>query len=363
MSLNDAMETVDPIGYNLFGGAAADAARDGADAQLQGTREGIEFQREYLNWLQQISQPNLNISNQALQQLGSLYGMDTSYNPNPVDPLGGGGGQSQMASVAPPASAQPTAIGPMGLYQDRRSKAAIDENGNLLSEPGKIPPPVTDPAGQDPGRGIAYGNGRQWKPTFNEPAPSATDPYAAFRESPDYQLAMQEGQNALDRRLNAQGLSLSGRGVQETQRFADGLASQRLGNYQNMLAQMAGIGGGQTQNLLSSAQGATNAITNLAQAGGDARASGYINAANAQSQGVGNAATLGAAALSFFSDRRLKTNIRRRGNKHGLPWYEFDYVWGEHSEGHMADEVAQIYPDAVSYNDDGYAMVNYGALA
>jgi len=96
---------------------------------------------------------------------------------------------------------------------------------------------------------------------------------------------------------------------------------------------------------------------------------GMYNAA-LQRQGANNAAigqfggqALGAAAM-YFSDRRLKRNAERIGTgSHGLPIYRYEYLWGEPAIGYMADDVAAVAPHAVTVGPDGFAQVNYGALA
>lgn len=83
----------------------------------------------------------------------------------------------------------------------------------------------------------------------------------------------------------------------------------------------------------------------------------------AGAKGLENVAALAGAAAMFFSDRRLKENIEPiRKLPNGLTWYKFDYVWGEHSEGVMADEVEKIMPGAVKVNEDGYKMVDYSMI-
>jgi hypothetical protein len=63
------------------------------------------------------------------------------------------------------------------------------------------------------------------------------------------------------------------------------------------------------------------------------------------------------------SDRRLKMNIRRIGTHLlGIGIYEYDYVWGEHAIGVMADEVRTVRPDAVIRGEDGYDRVDYSKL-
>lgn len=78
--------------------------------------------------------------------------------------------------------------------------------------------------------------------------------------------------------------------------------------------------------------------------------------------GLGLAGAGAASGLGWrpFSDRRLKTNIRRVGTWRGYPWYAFHYVWGEASQGVMADEVNA---DAVIMDPSGYARVDYSRIA
>ena len=88
------------------------------------------------------------------------------------------------------------------------------------------------------------------------------------------------------------------------------------------------------------------------------------NASNDQAQESSmwnTGALLGAAAIMApaASDRRLKTNIKRIGTAKGYPWYSFDYIWGESSEGVMSDEINQ---DAVFVSPSGYDVVDYARI-
>lgn len=95
--------------------------------------------------------------------------------------------------------------------------------------------------------------------------------------------------------------------------------------------------------------------------------------ANAQSRQASSAGlgqlfgtVLTAAAIYFggASDRRFKRDIKRLGT-HALGFgiYLFRYLWDDTwRSGAMADEVAAVRPDAVSYDADGYGYVNYAVL-
>ena len=71
--------------------------------------------------------------------------------------------------------------------------------------------------------------------------------------------------------------------------------------------------------------------------------------------------SVGSILATFFSDRRLKTAIRKVGKlANGLSLYRFRYIWGgpEHV-GLMSDEVRRVRPEAVTVHPSGFDMVNY----
>lgn len=78
-------------------------------------------------------------------------------------------------------------------------------------------------------------------------------------------------------------------------------------------------------------------------------------------------AATGAATTKLMSDRRLKTDIVAvgRDERTGLTLYEFGYIGatdGKRYRGVMADEVERYDPQAVSYDDLGFASVDYARL-
>ena len=66
---------------------------------------------------------------------------------------------------------------------------------------------------------------------------------------------------------------------------------------------------------------------------------------------------------SFWSDRRLKHDIKEIGMSHdGMPIYTFKYKGDPQSQTHvgfMADEVEKKHPEAVGLDPSGYKTVNY----
>lgn len=71
---------------------------------------------------------------------------------------------------------------------------------------------------------------------------------------------------------------------------------------------------------------------------------------------------LGAAGITAFSDRRLKSNIVRVGTHPlGIGIYAYD-IFGRRDIGVMADEVLAVLPVAVSMHPSGFMQVDYGRL-
>jgi hypothetical protein len=100
-----------------------------------------------------------------------------------------------------------------------------------------------------------------------------------------------------------------------------------------------------------------------AQAQGNANMQNYgiqQSGANATTSGLFSLAS--AAAPFAFSDRKLKSNIKRIGtHKLGIGIYEYD-ILGERQQGVMADEAEKVMPKAVLMHPSGYKMVNYSLL-
>lgn len=76
--------------------------------------------------------------------------------------------------------------------------------------------------------------------------------------------------------------------------------------------------------------------------------------------GLGSAGIMGGAMA--FSDRRLKSNIVQLAQHTvGVPIYAYD-IAGRREVGVMADELAEVMPEAVAVGADGYQRVNYALI-
>jgi len=125
-----------------------------------------------------------------------------------------------------------------------------------------------------------------------------------FQADPGYAFRLQEGLKGMDRQAAARGGLISGGALKAAQRYGQNMASNEYQNAYNrynqnrnlnynMLTGQQAVGQGATaaQNAASQnyATGAGQAIQNA----GDARASGYIGAANAWSSSLNNLTKMG----------------------------------------------------------------------
>lgn len=214
----------------LTGANAAGAAKNAAQAQLQANRENIAFQKDIFNAMAGTNSYAQGIGNQALGQLGSLYGLTPG--------------------------------------QDPAAAWRFDETGKLVSTPGT------------------------YTGTFGAGG-TATPNYSAFFESPDFAYALEQGEKGINRAAAAGGSLFSGSRLLEANRHAQGLATQNFQNYANRLASLAGIGQTATQGTNNALANAGGAVGSSLLGMGNARASGYINAANAQQAPWNNLFQLG----------------------------------------------------------------------
>jgi hypothetical protein len=118
-------------------------------------------------------------------------------------------------------------------------------------------------------------------------AGGGTPNYSAFYNSPDYQFAFQQGQNAVQNLLSSKGNLLSGGGLTALTNFGQGLASQQFGNYFNRLLSLSQVGQNAASSLAGNATSSAGQIGNTQMALGQAQAGGIVGGVNALSGAIG----------------------------------------------------------------------------
>lgn len=116
--------------------------------------------------------------------------------------------------------------------------------------------------------------------------------YSQFFKSPDYQFRLDEGVNALQRSAAARGLLNSGSTLRGITEYGQNLASGEYNNFTNRLFNLAGFGSTATSQANQAGQVFGQQAGNNAIQAGNARASGFINQANAINDGIGSIANI-----------------------------------------------------------------------
>lgn len=123
---------------------------------------------------------------------------------------------------------------------------------------------------------------------------------SAFRSTPGYQSAFNQGVTALDRGAAARGGLYGGAAAKALTRFGQDYADQEYGNYVNRLGGLLQIGQNSAAQVGASLQplqqSTMQGISNI----GDARAAGYIGKGNAQASGFSQLAKLGGSFFGLF---------------------------------------------------------------
>jgi hypothetical protein len=216
-----------------------------------------------------------------------------------------------------------------------------------------------------------------------------------FKTDPGYEFARSEGNRAIERGASSRGQLLSGATLKALNKFNTGLANQQYGDaYErynkdrqmnlNSLSTMGAQGqtAARAQGGFDEAYGLNKSslITDkfdklsgleLGRAGAKAQSALAKGRYAQNSMGaIGNefddtmgdlASTVG--LMAAFSDRKLKSNIKRIGTHPlGIGIYKY-LIFGDEAIGVMSDEVRKVMPEAVSvHKESGYDMVDYGMI-
>jgi len=169
--------------------------------------------------------------------------------------------------------------------------------------------------------------------------------FNAYKQATGYDAALEQGSRGITANAAAGGLLRSGGTARALQAFGDQMQQQYAGNYLDRLAQQVQLG--------------TQIGSLIAGAGQRSTGQSSSNSKNGMGGFIGSLAS-GIAA----SDRRLKKNIFKIAElSSGLGLYQYRYIdnSGPHI-GVMAQEVAEIMPEALGPTIDGYMTVDYSKI-
>lgn len=161
------------------------------------------------------------------------------------------------------------------------------------------------------------------------------------------------------------GLSQFQQGLADAQQqFSQQLRESAALNRLNLSGAKTSAGLNLATGVPSNISGALSALSNIrgttsTTSGGGFNPIAAIGATGGFLQG------LGAVGVNL-SDRRMKKDVERIGTlPNGIPIYEYHFIWDEDDSekiwGVMADELAEVIPEAVT-EEDGYLKVDYSMV-
>lgn len=235
--------------------AQSNAAKNAANASQQATDAAVGEQRRQFDIGQQNMQPWLTTGTSALNQLASLYGLQTSQTPSTFN--------SSAYLAANPDVAAAVRTGQFG----GSALQHYNEYGRNENRPG-----VTNQA-------------------------SGPSGMAGFVASPDYQFRQDEQMRALTARNAALGIQDSGAAQRSALQLSGNLASGEFNNYANRLAGLAGVGQTAAQNQAAAGQNFANSYGNLLGQNAQNLGSSYQQQGANSANMWGNLAGIGAGLL------------------------------------------------------------------
>lgn len=138
---------------------------------------------------------------------------------------------------------------------------------------------------------------------FQSPSQMKFTARKGFQETPGYQFQIQQGEQGVRNNLAALGMKNSGSALKALTRFRSGLADQEYGNYLNRLAGVAGMGQSQVNSTNALTTNAANNIGQNYQNAGEARASGYVGAANSWNNALSSISNNVGGALGAYKPK------------------------------------------------------------
>ena len=316
----------------------AEASKEAAEVMAGLGREQLAFARQQYNenapFLRDIASQQMSAQKQQMAQAQDYY----DYMQNTYRPL-----EKSLVSDAAKFNTE--------AYRQQQARAAAADVGQAYTATQRANERAMASMGVNPNSGRFAGQQR-----------ASNLGLAAQRAAAMTGARQQADQMGYARKLDAAGL---GRGLAGASTAAYGGASG-AGSAAGNSYQSAGI----------NAMNGMNMGAGTIGSGYNMQIQGLGNILNAQTQMAINSndsmlgdlgGLLGGAASAYkaFSDRRLKENIEEVGvdQRTALTLYQFNYLGDDKRyQGVMADEVEMVYPDAVSRDEDGYMMVDYGAL-
>jgi len=285
-------------GVSLIGGLmGSDASSDAADAQVAAAREANELQKYMYDTAREDQAPWRETGGAAVNYIAQILGIPGYGGGSTVSGTSGGNTAQLTApnledyrygsSSGTSAPSRPRATSFSELVSQPSSEYYLDPETGVVKQTacGNTAPGAAQYDYAKYTKALEdYKNSLSANTTTTAATP--LDLTNILRSTPGYQFQVGEGTKAIERSAAARGGLLSGAAGKALTTYSQGVADQTYNNYLNSLMSVAGLGQNSANTTTSAGTSYANAASNNLLAAGNAKASGYINSANALTGGI-----------------------------------------------------------------------------
>lgn len=257
------------IGGSLLSSSSnSKAINQSTDAQLQASREALQYQKEAVADNRATLDPYVQSGYKANSQLNALLGLNENQPQQQIPPSS----QGQMPSLYPHQDA--------GGYTG--SQNILRQGEDFLNSPAQFGGNF-NPVG---GSGFGFQNGAQ-NNALNQPQqaqqvtqPDAESAFDTFRNSSGYQFRLGEGLNAVNSGYAGAGALQSGAAMKDITEYGQNFASNEFGKYTGLLQNQQGVGLSAGNALAGVTTNFANNASNISQNNADSVSNAAVARAN-----------------------------------------------------------------------------------
>lgn len=310
-------------GAAAIGGAviSSNGAKSAANAQQQGINASNSTQLAEFNASAGLQTPGRNLGYGADSLLAELFGLP---NPNSASTTAMYGANDSLNSLGGNQYGNGAGSTAPALVQDASGNfvptgtsgtGATGTGSSPFNIGGGASPPGTPATSSQPLGNQTTNTGSNGAPTTT----NASGQFSNFFNSPGYQFALGQGQQAIQRGAAAGGNLYSTNTLNQLDQNAQGYASTQYNNYVQQLMGLAGIGGSAVAGTQGAATTAGNNISANQLSSGNANASGILGSAGAFGGALTNSGGLlgNYALLSGLNSTPSQIPLTQNGGQGG----------------------------------------------
>lgn len=262
------------IGGSLLSSSSNNKAiRQSTDAQLQASREALQYQKEAVADNRATLDPYVQSGYKANSQLDALLGLNENQPQQQIPP-------SNQQQIRPSSQWQLPPIHPhQGPGGYTGSQNILRQGEDIFNSAGQFGGNFNPALGA----GFGFQNSAQnnaLNPASQVTQPDAESAFDTFRNSSGYQFRLGEGLNAVNSGYAGAGALQSGAAMKDINEYGQNFASNEFGKYTGLLQNQQGVGLSAGNALAGVTTNFANNASNISQNNADSASNAAVARAN-----------------------------------------------------------------------------------